>query len=121
MKKILMAIVALIVSTGAFAQGFGGQFNPEDMAKFQAQHIQEVCKTDTAQTRKITEYLVKSTKQMMEQMQNNQGGFDMEGFRKRQEEQNAFLKATLNEEQFKLYTEDQKKMMERFRQGGGGF
>lgn len=126
MKKILMAIVALMITTGAFAQGFGGgQFNPEDMAKMQAQHIQEVCKTDTAQTRKITEYFVKSTKEMMKAMQEGgQGGFDMEGFRKRQEAQTKFLKETLTEEQYKLYEEDQKKMMERFQQGGfggGGF
>ena len=53
-----------------------------------------------------------------------QGGFDMEGFRKRQEAQTKFLKETLTEEQYKLYEEDQKKMMERFQQGGfggGGF
>ena len=125
MKKILMAIVALIMTTAASAQGFGGQFNPEQMAQFQAKHIQDVCKTDTAQTRKITEYFVKSTKEMMKAMQEGgQGGFDMEGFRKRQEAQTKFLKETLTEEQYKLYEEDQKKMMERFQQGGfggGGF
>ncbi|MDO5446335.1 MAG: hypothetical protein Q4F34_00975 [Prevotellaceae bacterium] len=122
MKKILMAIVALVMTTAASAQGFGGQFNPEQMAQLQAKHISEVCKTDTAQTRKITEYLVKTTKEMMEKMQNNQGGgFDMEGFKKQREEQEKFFKETLTEEQFKLYADDQKKMMERFMNHGGGF
>ena len=114
-----MALVALVISTGAFAQGFGGQFNPEDMAKFQAQHIQEVCKTDTAQTRKITEYMLVSSKKMMEMMEQGQGGFDMGAFAKQREEQEKFLKGVLTEEQFKAYAEDQKKMMERFQ--GGGF
>lgn len=107
------------------AQGFGGgEFNPEDMAKMQVNHINEVCKLDTAQTRKITEYFVNSTKEMMKAFQEGgQGGFDMEAFQKRQQAQEKFLKETLTEEQYKLYSEDQKKMMERFQQGGfgGGF
>ncbi|MDO4802272.1 MAG: hypothetical protein Q4A15_08910 [Prevotellaceae bacterium] len=115
MKKFLMAIIALVMASGAFAQDFG-QFNPEDMAKFQAQHISEICKTDTAQTRKITEFLVKSTKELMASMQ---GGFDMDGFRKHQEAQDKFLKEVLTEEQFKVYADDMKKMMEQFQ--GGGF
>lgn len=110
-----MAIIAFVMTTGAFAQDFG-QFNPEDMAKFQAQHISEICKTDTAQTRKITEFLLKSTKEIMASMQ---GGFDMDVLRKHQEAQEKFLKEILTEEQYKTYADDQKKMMEQFQ--GGGF
>ncbi|MBQ0141434.1 MAG: hypothetical protein KBT06_01325 [Prevotellaceae bacterium] len=130
MKKIIVALVALMMTTGAFAQGFGGgQFNPEDMVKMQVSHINEVCKLDTAQTRKVTEYFTKSQKAMMEAFQNG-GGFGQGGdmgdimkqMQKRQEEQTKFLKETLTEEQFKAYDEDQKKMREQMQQGGfGGF
>jgi len=120
MRKLLIGLAALIMTTSAFAQGFG-QFNPEDIAKMQADRIKEVCKVDDAQYKKIVDYMVKDTKEMTEQM--SQGGgfgaFDMEAMQKRMKAQTDFLKSVLTEDQFKLYEEDQRKMMEQF--GGGGF
>ena len=120
MSKFLLGLMALVMTTGAFAQGFG-QFNPEDIAKMQADRIKEVCKVDDAQYKKITEYFVKDVKEMTEQMSQGQGGFgfDMEAMQKRMKAQTDFLKSVLTEDQFKKYEEDQRKMMEQF--GGGGF
>lgn len=117
MKKILMALVALVMTTGAFAQGFG-QFNPEDMAKMQADHIKEVCKTNDDQNKKIVEYFVADSKEMQKMFEQSQGGFDMEAFQKRMDKQTEFLKSVLTKEQFAAYEEDQRKMRE---QWGGGF
>lgn len=124
MKKILVALVALLMTTGAFAQGFGGgDFNPEDMVKRQVDHIKELCGLNDEQTKKISDYMTESQKKMMEEFQKAQqdgGGMpDMSGFQKRREEQTKFIKSVLTEEQFKKYDEDQKKMMERFQNGGG--
>jgi len=122
MRKFLIGLAALIMTTGAFAQGFG-QFNPEDIAKMQADRIKEVCKVDDAQYKKITEYFVKDVKEMTAQMSQGQGGgfggFDMEAMQKRMKAQTDFLKSVLTEDQFKKYEEDQRRMMEQF--GGGGF
>ena len=122
MRKFLIGLADLIMTTGAFAQGFG-QFNPEDIAKMQADRIKEVCKVDDGQYKKIVDYFVKDVKEMTAQMSQGQGGgfggFDMEAFQKRQKAQTDFLKSVLTEDQYKKYEEDQRKMMEQF--GGGGF
>ena len=116
----MIGLAALIMTTGAFAQGFG-QFNPEDMAKMQADRIKEVCKVDDGQYKKIVDYFVKDMKEMTEQMSQGGGfgGFDMEAMQKRMKAQTDFLKSVLTEDQYKKYEEDQRKMMEQF--GGGGF
>ena len=49
MKKILFAIMALAISTCAFALGQRREFKPEDMAKRQADRIKETCKTNEKQ------------------------------------------------------------------------
>lgn len=122
MRKFLIGLAALIMTTGAFAQGFG-QFNPDDIAKMQADRIKEVCKVDDGQYKKIVDYFVKDVKEMTAQMSQGQGGgfggFDMEAMQKRMKAQTDFLKSVLTEDQFKKYEEDQRRMMEQF--GGGGF
>ncbi len=120
MKKIIMTLLALVLTTGAFAQGFG-DFNPEDMAKMQVDRMKESYKLNDAQYNKLLKFFKDSTKKMMEDMQNGggQGGFDMEAMQKRMKAQNDTIKSVLTEEQFKAYEEDQKKMRERFQQGGG--
>lgn len=120
MKKILLGLFALVVTTCAFAQM--PQFNAEDMAKMRADRIKETCNTTDAQYKKLYDYFLKDTQKMMEQFQQNQGGgpggFDMEAMQKRMEEEQKFIKSVLNEEQYKKYDEEQQRM----RQGGfGGF
>lgn len=102
-----------------------GNFNPEDMAKRQADQAKETCKLDDAQYKKVLELFTNQTKQMMARMDSirNAGGqmqFDPADMQKRQEEQNKALKAILTEEQFKAYQKAQEERMARFRQGGFG-
>ena len=123
MKKILMAIVALMMTTGAFAQGFGGgQFNPEDMAKRQVDRIKETCQTSDEQTKQIYDLYLAQQKQMMAQMDSirQAGGqfqFNREDMQARREAMNEKIKAILTPEQYAKYEEMQKQMRGRMGQG----
>ncbi len=131
MKKLFFALVAMFVTMTAAAQfpGGGMQFKPEDMAKRQADRVKEVCKVNDDQYKKVYDYFLGSTKQMMARMDSimNQGGgqmpaFDPADMQKRQEAQTKALKAILTEDQYKAYAKDQEERMARMRQGGfGGF
>lgn len=117
MKKLLFGLLALVLSINAFAQM--PQFNAEDMAKMRADRIKETCKTNDDQYKKIYDYFLKESKQMMEMFeqggQGGPGGFDMEAMQKRMQEQEKFLKGVLTADQYKKYDEEQQRM----RQGGG--
>ena len=137
MKKLVFAFVAMMIATCSFAQapqgGFGGgmgQFNPEDMAKRQADQLKTTCELNDEQYKKVKDYYVEQSKAQMEQMQKmmqgGQGGgqqMDMEAMRKqmqeRQEAQNKFLKGVLTEDQFKKYETAQAERRRQF-QGLGG-
>jgi len=126
-----------MIATCSFAQapqgGFGGgmgQFNPEDMAKRQADQLKTTCELNDEQYKKVKDYYVEQSKAQMEQMQKmmqgGQGGgqqMDMEAMRKqmqeRQEAQNKFLKGVLTEDQFKKYETAQAERRRQF-QGMGG-
>lgn len=116
MKKLIFGLFALLMTTCAFAQP---QFNAEDMAKMRVDRIKETCKTTDAQYKKLYDYFLKDSQQMMEMFQNNQGGgpggFDMEAMQKRMQEQEKFIKSVLTADQYKKYDEE----MQRMRQGGG--
>lgn len=123
MKKIMIAVMALFMSVAASAQF--PQFNPEDIAKRQADQMKETCKLDTAQYKKVYDYYLGNMKTMMARMDSirNSGGqmqFNPGDMQKMQEQQNKALKAILNEEQFKAYEKAQQERMERMRQGGFG-
>ena len=60
MKKLVFALVAMMITTCSFAQapqgGFGGgmgQFNPEDMAKRQADQLKTTCELNDEQYKKV--------------------------------------------------------------------
>ena len=122
MKKFIIALVAFMGALTVSAQGFGGgEMKPEDIAKFSVNHIKEVCKINEEQEKKFTEYFVdqaKKTIEMFKKAQENGGGFDIETMQKTYEAQMKYIKSVLTEDQWKLYEEDQKKMMERFSQEG---
>lgn len=137
MKKLVIAFVAMMITTCSFAQapqgGFGGgmgQFNPEDMAKRQADQLKTTCELNDEQYKKVTEYYVEQSKAQMEQMQKmmqgGQGGgqMDMQAMQKqmqeRQEAQNKFLKGVLTEDQFKKYEAAQAERRRQFQGMGGG-
>jgi len=120
MKKLFFGLFTLLMTTCAFAQM--PQFSAEDMTKMRVDRIKEICNTTDAQYKKLYDYFLKDTKEMMEQFQQNQGGgpgsFDMEAMQKKMEEQNNFIKKVLKKDQYEKYEAE----MERMRQGGpGGF
>lgn len=124
----------MFVTLSASAQfpGGGMQFNPEDMAKRQADQIKETCKVNDEQYKKIYDYYLGETKTMMARMdsimkanngqpQMGMGGFNREDMQKRQEAQIKVLKGILTEEQFAAYQKAQEERRQRFMQNGGGF
>ena len=99
MKKLVIALVAMMITTCSFAQapqgGFGGgmgQFNPEDMAKRQADQLKTACELNDEQYKKVKDYYVEQSKAQMEQMQKmmqgGQGGgqMDMQAMQKQMQE-----------------------------------
>ena len=140
MKKILFAIAALMVSTMSFAQGFGGfgggqgmSFEPEDMAKRQADRLKEQLELTQVQYDSIYNYYLASSKEQAarrEQMQNGgqmpgEGDMQamMEQMQKQRQAQEAKIKSFLTDDQKKKYDEAQEqRRQQRQQQGGqGGF
>lgn len=140
MKKILFAIAALMVSTMGFAQGFGGfgggqgmSFEPEDIAKRQADRLKEQLELTQVQYDSIYNYYLASGKEQAarrEQMQNGgqmpgEGDMQamMEQMQKQRQAQEAKIKSFLTDDQKKKYDEVQEqRRQQRQQQGGqGGF
>ena len=120
MKKLILMIMVAFATVGAYAQF---NFNPEDMAKRQAENLKETCALSQEQYDKVLKlYLDNGKKMQAERDSIQKAGGDprgnMESFRARQEKNNAELKKILTEEQYAKYEEAQKKMRERF--GGRG-
>jgi len=135
MKKILFAIMALAISTCAFAQqpqrGQRREFKPEDMAQRQTDRIKEACQTNDKQNKALYNYFLREAKRQQEQWakmqqgerpQRQEGG--REAFRaemeKRQKAQNDSIKSILTKEQFTKYEKMQQEQRNRFGQRGGG-
>lgn len=106
-----------------YAQRFN--FNPEEMAKRQAEQIKEACSLSKEQYDKVLQLFVESGKKMQAERDSlakagEQPRMDMEAFRARQEKQNEELKKILTEEQYSKYEEYQKQRRQRFGNGQGG-
>ena len=63
MKKVLFAIMALAISTCAFAQqpqrGERREFKPEDMAQRQTERIKKACDTNEKQDKALYGYFLR--------------------------------------------------------------
>lgn len=128
MKKILFSLLVMFVTIGASAQGQRREFNPEDMAKRQAERVKEACNTTDEQYTAIYNlYLEQAMKQKAERdsimaagNNNERPRFNREDMEKRRNEMNEKIKAILTADQYKAYEEAQKQMRERRGQRGGG-
>ena len=133
MKKILFAIMALAISTCAFAQqpqrGQRREFKPEDMAQRQTDRIKEACQTNEKQTKALYDYFLRQAKIQQEQFAKMQQGErpqqgNMENFRaemeKRQKAQNDTIKSILTKDQFVKYEKMQQEQRQCWGQGGQG-
>lgn len=134
MKKLFFTAAALLISTLAFSQGFGGgqggSTDPAEMAKMQADRLKEQLELNQVQYDSLYVFYLKTNKENQvrrEQMQQGgeqmgQGGFSeemMEQFRKQREVQEAKIKSILTEAQYKKYQEQQAERQQRMGQGGG--
>lgn len=118
MKKFFLLVMVAFATLGASAQF---NFNPEDMAKRQADNLKETCALSQEQYDKVLKIYLDNGKKMQaerDSIQKAGGQMNMESFRARQEKTNASLKEILTEEQYAKYEEMQKQMRRRF--GGGG-
>jgi len=123
MKKIILTVLVAFATVCASAQQFN--FNPEDMAKRQAEQLKETCALSQEQYDKVLKLYLDSSKQMQAERDSLQkaGGqpqMNMEAFRARQEKQNAEIKKILTEEQYAKYEEAMKQRRQRFGGQGGG-
>ncbi|MBQ0021907.1 MAG: hypothetical protein KBT29_01575 [Prevotellaceae bacterium] len=126
MKKIILSLIVMLMTVSAMAQGFQRrEFNPKEMATRQAEQIKNACNLSDEQYKSVCDLLIKNAEKMKVELDSIQaaGGdfrqsFDREKMRKRNEEQNAAIKALLNEEQVAAYEKMQAERRQRF--GGGG-
>ena len=124
MKKFLMILMAagLMLFGGinsASAQGPGGfGFDPEEMVKMRVDHMKETLKITKDQEAKLTALFKKQNEEMAKMFEG--GGMpDMDKMQENMKKQDEEIKKILTADQYKAYSEEQKRMMEQF--GGGGF
>lgn len=123
MKKIILTLVAVIMTVGMMAQQ-RREFNPETMAQRQAQNIKEACQLNDEQYTKIYNLLLDNNMKMQAARDSirNAGGdfrqsFDREKMRKANEEQQNAIKAILTDDQKVAYDKYVEEIRQR-RQGG---
>lgn len=116
-----MLLFGVAVANAQPGGQFGGQFDPEQMAKMRVDRMKESLKLSDEQATQLVALFKKQSEDMMKAMQQNQGGQpDMEAFQKMREQQNAEIKKVLTEEQYKKWEEEQAQMMRGFGGGQGG-
>jgi len=120
MKKIIVTLLAaalmLFAGAKANAQDFGN-FDPAQMAQMRVDQMKESLKIDKDQAAKLLE-LFKKESQEMAKMFEGGGMPDMDKMQENRKKQDEAIKKILTADQYKAYTEQQRKMMEQF---GGGF
>ncbi len=126
MKKIILSAIAMAMTMSMMAQGMGmrREFKPEEMATRQATEVKTTCNLSDEQYKAVYDLCLKNANRMKAVTDSIRaaGGdfrqsFDREAMRKRNEEQNAALKAILTEEQFAAYEKAQAERRQRFGQG----
>lgn len=128
MKKLILSLFAMVCTTIAFAQFPGGQmpeFKPEEMAKHMTDRLKDSLQVNEDQYKKLYDINLKQANEMKEMMdkmmQGEQPEFNRDAMQKRQEAQNAAIKAILTEDQYKRYEEMQANLRKRMASMGGGF
>lgn len=124
MKKLILSFFAIAMAMTVMAQG-RREFNPEEMATRQATEIKTACNLSDEQYAAVRQLYLDSSNKMkaMRDSIAAAGGdfrtsFNMDDMRKRNEEQNAKIKAILTEEQYQAYEKLQAERRQRFGQGG---
>lgn len=125
MKKICLALMAALMTVSVSAQR--REFKPEEMATRQATSIKETCSTTDEQYDALYKLFLDSANKMKAQRDSIAAaggdfrqGSDRETWRKRQEQQNAAIKAILTEEQWAAYQKANEERRQRMGQRGNG-
>ena len=117
-------VAAAMVFAGAFVSmaqpgGFGGQFDPDQIAKLRADDMKQTVNLTDDQYTKVVE-LFKAQMDDMQKMMSGGGMPDMGEMQKQREEQQKKLQAILTKEQFEAWTKHEEERMQQM-MGGGGF
>ncbi len=113
-----------MVLTGSFVAnaqpggGFGGQMDPEQIAKFRADDMKQTVKLTDDQYKKVVD-LYKAEMENMMKMFESGGMPDMGEMQKQREEQNKKLQAILTKDQFTAWTKHEEERMQQMMNGGG--
>ena len=100
----------------ASAQDFN--FDPAQMAKMRVDQMKQSLKLSDDQSTKLLELFKKESEEMSKMFQG--GGMpDMSKMQENMKKSDESIKKILTPEQYKTYSDEQKKMREQF--GGGGF
>lgn len=125
MRTLLRLLVAAaMVLTGSFVSnaqpggGFGGQMDPEQIAKFRADDMKQTVKLTDDQYKKVVD-LYKAEMENMMKMFESGGMPDMGEMQKQREEQNKKLQAILTKDQFTAWTKHEEERMQQMMNGGG--
>lgn len=114
-----MMAAALMLFTGAKADAQGpGNFDPAQMAQMRVDQMKQSLKISDDQATKLLD-LFKKESQEMSKMFEGGGMPDMSKMQENMKKQDEAIKKILTADQYKAYSDQQKKMMEQF--GGGGF
>lgn len=123
MKKFIVTVLAAAMmliagTTKADAQGPGfGNFDPAQIAQMRVDQMKESLKINEDQATKLLDLFKKEMEEMTKMFEG--GGMpDMDKMQENMKKQDEAIKKVLTEEQYKEYSEQQRKMMEQF---GGGF
>ena len=126
MRSILKIFVACAIAlTGAFVAnaqpggGFGGQMDPDQIAKMRADDMKQTVKLNDDQYKKVVD-LFKAEMEGMMKMFEGGGMPDMGEMQKQREEQDKKLQAILTKDQYTAWTKHEQERMEQM-MGGGGF
>lgn len=124
MRTLLKLFVAgAMILMGSFVSnaqpgGFGGQMDPEQIAKFRADDMKETVKLTDDQYKKVVD-LYKAEMEAMMKLFESGGMPDMGEMQKQREEQNKKLQAILTKDQFTAWTKHEEERMQQMMNGGG--
>ena len=125
MRNLLKIFVAgAMILAGAFVSnaqpggGFGGQMDPEQIAKFRADDMKQTVKLTDDQYKKVVD-LYKAQMEDMQKMFSSGQMPQMDQMQKQREEQEKKLKAILTDDQYTAWTKHEQERMQQMMNGGG--
>lgn len=124
MRKIMIALMAMMITIGASAQQKSGErreFNAEEMATRQADEVKKACSTTDEQYAAIYKLYLEQANEMKAERESAKSSSDskpekkdMSAMKEKREKLNSQIKAILTDEQFTAFQKIKKN-----KRGGG--